>query len=243
MKIKQCLKCGKKVSKNCKLGFCSTCRNRSGKNNPFYGKKHSKETIERIKIETTKKSKELWKNTGYRQKVIQGISKPRKEKFKQEQSERIKQWYIANPIQKELRSQQMKNSWSQGLIEPTINSINESKNERELRETLKKLLPQRNVRKTKIKVYDKWFYPDIRIDENIIIEFFGDYWHANPKKFKPEDIVHHKLTAKQIWEYDKKRIDILQSCGFIVIIIWQNDFKKNKDKIFQEILEKISKND
>ena len=62
-KYKFCLACNKPVSKNCRLGFCNACRNRSGKNNPFYGKKHTKETIEKLKEKSRISSKNLWKNS------------------------------------------------------------------------------------------------------------------------------------------------------------------------------------
>ena len=34
------------------------------------------------------------------------------------------------------------------------------------------------------------------------IEYNGDYWHANPIKYAPSDIVHHNYTAEQLWEAD-----------------------------------------
>lgn len=99
-KYRYCLKCGKKVSKNCKLGYCSGCRDRSGSKNPFYGKRHSKETIEKIKKKISVISKNLWRQEDYRDKVIKGVSKPRRVGFKKEQSERIKIWYRNNPNQR-----------------------------------------------------------------------------------------------------------------------------------------------
>jgi len=239
MKFKKCLKCRKAVSKNCHLGYCNKCRDRTGKNNPFYGKKHSKESLEKSKKNRSNASKKLWQNKEYRNKVIKAVSKPRKEGFKKEQSDRVLQWYINNPKQRDNRSIKMKESWRQGKIEPNINSINESKLERELREKLIRLLSNRNVRKTTIKINNRWFYPDIRIDKNIIIEFYGDYWHANPKLFKADDIVHNKFTAKQIWSNDKKRIKILEDNGFKVFIVWQDEYQKNKDLVIKNIINNL----
>ena len=133
----------------------------------------------------------------------------------------------------------MKESWDNGKIEPNINSINESKLEKELREELKKRLLNRKVRKSTIRINNKWFYPDIQIDKNIIIEFYGDYWHANPKTFKANDIVHHKLTAKQIWNRNKKRLNILKNNGFIIFIIWQNEYENDKQKTIQSLIKKL----
>lgn len=44
---KKFCKCGKRIG--CSNKTCRDCQDKTGKNNPFYGKKHSKETIEKIK--------------------------------------------------------------------------------------------------------------------------------------------------------------------------------------------------
>jgi G:T-mismatch repair DNA endonuclease (very short patch repair protein) len=239
MKFTNCLKCGKKVSKNCHTGYCNTCRDRSGKSNPFFGKKHNREMIENTKIKLSEISKNKWKNEEYRDKVIKGVSKPRREGFKKEQSDRVKEWYRQNPTQKQIRSIAMKKSWKDGKIEPNINSINESKLEREFRAELKKELPNRNVRKETIKIDNRWFYPDIRIDDDIIVEFYGNYWHASSRIFEPDDIVHHNITAKQIWETDRRRIDTLRENGFWVYVIWQHIYEDNKYFTIKSLIEKL----
>jgi len=61
------------------------------------------------------------------------------------------------------------------------------------------------------------------ITVDYLIEFYGDYWHANPKIYKPDDIIHHKFKAKDIWENDKQRIKILEELGYFVHIVWQSD--------------------
>jgi len=62
-----------------------------------------------------------------------------------------------------------------------------------------------------------------------IIECYGDYWHCNPLKFKP-DYYHKRMkkTAKEIWEKDGERIKLLESLGYSVKIIWENDWNINK---------------
>ena len=54
-----CSHCGKLINDNNKSGFCGKCYvkyGKSGKNNPFYGKKHTKETIENIRNKCAKAS-------------------------------------------------------------------------------------------------------------------------------------------------------------------------------------------
>jgi len=236
---KRCKTCNQPILNKNKTGFCNVHRDRTGKNNPFYGHTHSKESLERSKKNRSDATKKLWQNPEYRRKVIKAVSKPRRDGFKKEQSERITRWYQDNPSQRKIRSRAMKKSWVDGRIEPNINSINESKMERELRNKIIELFPNRNVRKSTIRIDERWFYPDIRIDKNIIIEFYGDYWHANPKMFKAEDIVHHNLTAKQIWDNDKKRINILKNNGFNVSIIWQKEYLNNKNKVVKQIINNL----
>lgn len=236
---KHCTTCNKLLLDTNKTGYCNKHRDRFGKNNSFYGKKHDRKMIEKTKKKLSKISTNLWLDNNYRKKVIKGTSKPRKESFGKEQSIRVKQWYEDNPMQRDIRSECMKKSWEDGKIEPNINSINESKLERELREELIKLLPDRNVRKTTLKINNRWFYPDIRIDKNIIIEFYGNYWHANPRIYKSTDIIHHKKTAKESWEYDKKRITILEDNGFKVFIVWEDKYKDNRKEIINNLIKQL----
>jgi hypothetical protein len=62
-----------------------------------------------------------------------------------------------------------------------------------------------------------------------VVECFGDYWHCNPTKFQPNyynELVH--LTAQQIWDKDKNRIELLRQNGYIVEIVWENTNKNFK---------------
>lgn len=67
------------------------------------------------------------------------------------------------------------------------------------------------------------------------IEFNGDYWHKNPK--------FHEATKEniEIWEKDKKKNALLESYGFDVIIIWENDYKNNKEKVVKQCVYNIKK--
>ncbi len=82
---------------------------------------------------------------------------------------------------------------------------------------------------------DRWFYPDTIIDGNKIIEFFGDYWHGNPKLYDAEEIVAHDTTAKDLWEFDEKRIELMRLKGYKVFIVWEQDWLKNKKELLEEL--------
>ena len=78
-------------------------------------------------------------------------------------------------------------------------------------------------------------------DLNLIIEYNGDYWHCNPKKFSSEYYhPHKKKTAKEIWNEDKLRIDNLKKLGYNLEVIWESDF--DSSITIQNIIQKYVKN-
>lgn len=73
-------------------------------------------------------------------------------------------------------------------------------------------------------------------DKKIVIETDGDYWHMNPKIYKKDfyNKSTHK-TAKETWQYDKKRRKVLTDAGYKVIALWETDIKNgNYFKILKE---------
>lgn len=88
--------------------------------------------------------------------------------------------------------------------------------------------------------------PDIHFpDIMLIIEYYGDYWHCNPKnkRFNSPNYFHQikKKTAQEIWDYDKERKNFLEAAGYQVEVIWESDWKSNKVKVFDNIVALISK--
>ncbi len=234
---KHCKKCNKPIHDKNKSGYCNIHRDRTGKNNPFYGKSHTIETVNKLKIKCSIASRKKWEDDEYRKKVIDGISKPRREGFKKEQSERITQWYIDNPNQREIRSKIMKKSWENGIIISNNFSCNKSKKEKELflkiSDIFKEVLPTYTIKYEGSEGH-KWIFPDIFMpSNNLVIEYYGNFWHANPKYYKAKDILHHNVTAEEIWKKDEKRIGILESLGYNIMIIWEDDFKEDSEKIIR----------
>lgn len=76
--------------------------------------------------------------------------------------------------------------------------------------------------------------PDIFIeDKKIIIEINGDYWHANPTKYKPGDMIKRFkgfISAKEIWDKDLIRKRHLESFDNRVIYIWTSQIKRKEHK-------------
>jgi len=66
--------------------------------------------------------------------------------------------------------------------------------------------------------------------KNKIIEFFGDYWHCNPIKYDGNfNHPHKNKMAKEIWLEDKDRINKLKLKNFDLLVVWENNWNKDKN--------------
>jgi hypothetical protein len=67
------------------------------------------------------------------------------------------------------------------------------------------------------------FFYDFRYEDKII-EFHGDFWHANPNKFNPNDI-HTILKIKNQFIIDKDVLkkELAESRDFKFLTIWESD--------------------
>ena len=70
--------------------------------------------------------------------------------------------------------------------------------------------------------------------KNKIVEFNGDYWHANPKIYNENDLIRG-VSAKDIWEKDEKKLAVARNAGFDILVVWENDYRQNKQKIVEEV--------
>jgi hypothetical protein len=62
---------------------------------------------------------------------------------------------------------------------------------------------------------------------NTIYEFYGDYWHGNPRVFPPDKINrHNKTTFGQLYKDTIEREQALTKSGYNVVAIWEDEFKK-----------------
>lgn len=66
---------------------------------------------------------------------------------------------------------------------------------------------------------------------NTIYEFYGDYWHGNPKIYHKDDI--NMANNKKFGELYQKTLEreyILKEAGYNLITIWESDWKKLSKK-------------
>jgi hypothetical protein len=62
----------------------------------------------------------------------------------------------------------------------------------------------------------------------VVIEFLGDYWHANPYIYNRSDKIYNKPVSF-VWLDDKKRFQALNSYKDVsyVYIVWESEFRDN----------------
>jgi hypothetical protein len=71
------------------------------------------------------------------------------------------------------------------------------------------------------------------------VEVYGDYYHANPNKYHPDDLIsvyEGKLAAKDIWTRDQDRLAKIQ-ITLPVMVIWEHDIKHNLQQVVLNIKE------
>lgn len=90
-----------------------------------------------------------------------------------------------------------------------------------------------------IKHKNKRYSYDIKFNNNFILEINGDFWHANPKIYKPNDHLNMpkgKFLAKNIWKYDKLKNKIALKNNYYVKYLWESDINNmSNEEIFKFI--------
>jgi very-short-patch-repair endonuclease len=94
--------------------------------------------------------------------------------------------------------------------------------------------------KTDFKAY---LYDYVILDLKLCIEFNGDIYHANPEKYTPSHVFgypYYGLSAKDIWDRDNKKNDKIRGRGYDVIVVWEADYRNNKEETILKCVEYIN---
>jgi len=73
-----------------------------------------------------------------------------------------------------------------------------------------------------------WLYDFVDTINKKIIEYNGDDYHGNPNKYKSDDNPHpfrKYVTAQDIWDKDKRKVDTAINNGFEVLTIWDSEYR------------------
>lgn len=208
------------------------------------GAKASAERGDNIIRRTTKRCAEYWLAKGYNEVNAQEqvskhqvtfslnklIEKHGEELGRQKWKTRQDKWQDtlkAKPLEERLRINKAK-----------VGSGGVSSQERELFKLLEKHV---ECLKTQIclstKANKRGFVFDLGL-ENKLIEYNGDYWHANPKKYSAKDVI--KVTgriAQDIWQRDAEKVKWAEDQGYEVLTIWESDFKQNRQGVVKQCLD------
>jgi hypothetical protein len=202
------------LSKKNKCNKCSL-KLQKGEGNPFYSKKHTKESIEKIS-----KARMGIRTSNH-------MSKP---KYKEMFSKAAKHRWASGLMEKTRvkLSELMKKRIANGELK----SYNRSKAEDEIISRLREL---NIICEPNYIIESKIF--DIYIPKyNLLVEYNGDYWHCNPTKYGGDYLnVKKNKTAKEIWEYDKNKLYLAKKYNYICEVIWETDYKKNNNIILDII--------
>jgi hypothetical protein len=195
-----------------------------GEGNPFYGKKHTEET--KNQISKSRKGKGMGKDNP-----------------------------MANPEHRKRMAKIIRKKWEDGVMEHVRNIFSDTMIETRRLVKIKSVIRSNKEKKIVLEIRNKdlevieSFRVDTKICDmfipkfNLIIEYNGDYWHCNPKKYDA-DYYHQvkRMYAKELWEYDKNKVDLIFKKGYNLEIVWESDLKTDPDLI-NKILKKYEKNE
>lgn len=202
---------GSQICKPCSLSL------QVGEGNPFYGKKHSEDTL--MKISKSRKGKGIGENNSmsnekWRKKATENLKK----KWQSGEMEEVRK-FMSNKLKETIKSGKIK-------------SIITSKKEKELIKQIQDLgYESIQSYKVETKICDI-YVPSL----NLIIEYFGDYWHCNPKIYKSNYYnIKKGKYAYELWEYDKNKLELIKNNGYNLEVIWEQDLKNN-NKLIENII-------
>jgi len=101
--------------------------------------------------------------------------------------------------------------------------------ESNIEKTVHKILDKLNIKYEKhVDLYG--YNYDILINNEIIIEVNGDFWHANPLKYKADDIIIGELKASDLWEKDERKRHVAKNNHKKYHTIWESDIINSSEK-------------
>jgi len=189
-----------------------------------------------------------YKKTGYTHSMRNPISvslnqKHRIETIKKMTSEEKYEWY-----KKRLDGHRNNNTklWGGKLPKNTNYSKQQDSFFKELQNIIDDKIIYGQSNEYIISINNKEFYKlDGYIEsKNIVIEYNGDFWHANPIIYEENYLINYpnkSKYAKEIWFKNEQRIEnIKHILNCKIIIVWENDYLNNKKELFKKILGEIN---
>lgn len=81
------------------------------------------------------------------------------------------------------------------------------------------------------------FYDIVDTERKKIVEFYGDYWHCNPKIYEPDFCIKGGMPAKEVWKRDYLKVKSALDAGFEVMIVWEIDYMTDPTRTINRTIE------
>ena len=134
------------------------------------------------------------------------------------------------------------------ILKKAWKSFNRNRNPKSTEKRMAKILDQNSIyyiRNFSLSYYEngktKWRLFDFFVDGKLLVEMNGNYFHANPEFYdaKSEIIISSKKRkAKDIWDYDAKKMQLGIDSGYETLVFWEKDFVEMSD---EEVKDRICK--
>ncbi len=135
------------------------------------------------------------------------------------------------------------------ILKKMWKQFNANRNPKSTEKRMVKILDQNNIyyiRNFSLSYYEngktKWRLFDFLIEGILLVEMNGNYFHANPKMYEADDeimIAKRKRKAKDIWEYDAKKMKLGGDSGYKTLVLWEKEFVEITDKEVIKILNEL----
>ena len=255
----------KNAKSHFKKGNLNPMYGKTGKKNPMYGKKHTDESNEKNRQkhlgkkaseETRKKQSIKKKGVPLSQSHRDNISKSKTGKknpmygkkgkdnpfFGHHHTEEVKR--KKSIISKEFTNRpEVKEAQREVLRKSRLNQIKPNKRESQIGQILTdaeiRFKFHRNIEYQTLQNEHRKKEVDIFIRPKKIIEHNGSYSHADPRKYKPDDLIreHGKMVkASEIWKREKIILKQIKKQGYKILVIWEQDLLKDTENTTKKIL-------
>jgi G:T-mismatch repair DNA endonuclease (very short patch repair protein) len=223
---------------------CFVCLT-TGSNNPFYGKKHSEEFKNKLSVERKGKWYIGSKNKMYGRCIWRELSfdklQKAKDKLRRSCSGKRNGFYgmCHSDEVKKILSVKSKAYIDNNpdhlkkMIECSLKKQSSGfKSKIEIR--VEEELFGRKIKHKYSKILHRKYQYDFFINENILLEVHGDYWHANPLFYGPgKKPLNHRQKYKI--EQDSKKKEFAEKYGYRIFYIWETEIKNNNFSVMDKI--------
>jgi very-short-patch-repair endonuclease len=170
------------------------------------------------------------------------------EETKQKLSQKMKEWWKTLSEEKYKRRCKRGKDWWKNLSERQKEKHTEKVfSSQQYESDLEKKFEGEVLSKIDIKYRKQCFISGKAFDfylpnQNLLIEVNGDYWHANPIVYEPNDIISYpggEVTAKEIRERDKEKSRLAEEKGFNVIEVWEKDILNDTTSVVEKVKKEL----